>query len=109
MGTLKPTALSLWHHRVRAGRTGRYRLRRTAKSRHSYEAGDDAAVVESVKAAATSTRQWPAKSWPNDDVVDAPESINADAYANWLFKIASRRGAINGLLDAAAYGNNIGA
>jgi len=39
-------------------------------------------------------------------VVGAPESINADAYANWLFKIKpSDANAINGLLDAAAYGN----
>jgi hypothetical protein len=39
----------------------------------------------------------------NEDVVNAPESINADAYANWLFKIKpADAGAINGLLDAAA-------
>ena len=41
----------------------------------------------------------------NDAVVDAPESINTDAYANWLFKIKpSDVAALDGLLDAAAYG-----
>jgi glycine cleavage system H protein len=41
----------------------------------------------------------------NDAVAGAPESINADAYANWLFKIKpSDAGAIDALLDAAAYG-----
>jgi glycine cleavage system H protein len=46
----------------------------------------------------------------NDEVVNAPESINADAYANWLFKIKpSDDAAIDGLLDAEAYGKNTGA
>src|ERR1044071_9295267 len=73
----------------------------------SFTAGDDAAVVESVKA--TSDIYAPVSGEVvavNDAVVGAPESINADAYANWLFKIKpSDANAINGLLDAAAYGN----
>jgi glycine cleavage system H protein len=65
----------------------------------TYTAGDDAAVVESVKAA--SDIYAPV----SGEVVAAPESINADAYANWLFKIKpSDAGAIDALLDAAAYG-----
>jgi len=45
----------------------------------------------------------------NDDVVNAPESINSDAYAAWLFKIKpADASAVGGLLDAAAYGKNIG-
>ena len=41
----------------------------------------------------------------NDAVADAPDSINADAYSAWLFKLKpSDANAINGLLDAAGYG-----
>jgi len=41
----------------------------------------------------------------NDAVVDAPESINTDAYSAWLFKIKpSDAAAVDALLDAAAYG-----
>ena len=40
----------------------------------------------------------------NDAVRDAPEQINADAYANWLWKMRpADAGAIDGLMDAAAY------
>src|SRR5476649_243776 len=41
----------------------------------------------------------------DDAVVDAPESINSDAYSAWLFKIKpSDAAAVDALLDAAAYG-----
>ncbi|SDF70581.1 MULTISPECIES: glycine cleavage system protein GcvH [unclassified Duganella] len=77
----------------------------------SYTAGDDAAVVESVKAASDIYAPVSGEVVAvNDDVVNAPESINADAYANWLFKIKpADAAAINGLLDAAGYSKNIGA
>jgi glycine cleavage system H protein len=43
----------------------------------------------------------------NDAVAGAPESINANAYDAWLFKMKpSDAAAIDGLLDAAAYGKN---
>ncbi|KQZ32445.1 glycine cleavage system protein GcvH [Duganella sp. Root1480D1] len=73
----------------------------------SFTAGDDAAVVESVKAASDIYAPVSGEVVAvNDAVVGAPESINADAYANWLFKIKpSDANAINGLLDATAYGN----
>ena len=76
----------------------------------SYTAGDDAAVVESVKAAsdiyAPVSGQVVAV---NDAVADAPDSINADAYSAWLFKLQpSDPNAINGLLDATAYGKATG-
>ena len=73
----------------------------------SFTAGDDAAVVESVKAASDIYAPVSGEVVAvNDAVTGAPESINADAYANWLFKIKpSDANAINGLLDAAAYGN----
>jgi glycine cleavage system H protein len=72
----------------------------------TFTAGDDAAVVESVKAASDIYAPLSGEiTAVNDAVVDAPESINADAYANWLFKMKpSDAGAINGLLDATAYG-----
>jgi glycine cleavage system H protein len=77
----------------------------------TYEAGNDAAVVESVKAASDIYAPVAGEVVAvNEDVVNAPESINADAYANWLFKIKpADANAINGLLDAAAYGKNTGA
>jgi glycine cleavage system H protein len=72
----------------------------------TYTAGDDAAVVESVKAASDIYAPVSGEVVAvNDAVAGAPESINADAYANWLFKIKpSDAGAIDALLDAAAYG-----
>lgn len=77
----------------------------------SYTAGDDAAVVESVKAASDIYAPVSGEVVAvNDEVVNAPESINADAYANWLFKIKpADAAAIDGLLDAAAYAKNTGA
>jgi glycine cleavage system H protein len=72
----------------------------------SYTAGDDAAVVESVKAASDIYAPVSGEVVAvNTAVSDAPDSINSDAYAAWLFKIKpSDANAINGLLDAAAYG-----
>jgi glycine cleavage system H protein len=72
----------------------------------SYTAGDDAAVVESVKAA--SDIYAPVSGTVvavNTAVSDAPESINTDAYSAWLFKLQPNDpNSINGLLDATAYG-----
>ena len=72
----------------------------------TYGAGDDAAVVESVKAASDIYAPVAGEVIAvNDAVVDAPESINADAYSAWLFKIKpSDAAAVDALLDAAAYG-----
>ncbi|OYO29239.1 glycine cleavage system protein GcvH [Janthinobacterium sp. PC23-8] len=72
----------------------------------TFTAGDDAAVVESVKAASDIYAPVSGEvTAVNDDVVNAPESINADAYANWMFKIKPADAAsLDGLLDAAAYG-----
>ena len=40
----------------------------------------------------------------NQDVADAPESVNADAYSAWLFKLKPANAAdVAGLLDAAGY------
>lgn len=68
-------------------------------------AGQEAAVVESVKAAAdvyapvagTVTEINPA-------LADAPESVNADAYAAWLFRMKPANASdVDGLLDATSY------
>lgn len=69
------------------------------------EAGKECAVVESVKAAsdiyAPVAGEVVAR---NDAAVDAPESVNQDAYAAWLFKLRPVNPAdLGGLLDAAAY------
>ncbi|MGZ8291258.1 MAG: glycine cleavage system protein GcvH [Telluria sp.] len=72
----------------------------------SFTAGDDAAVVESVKAASDIYAPVSGEVVAvNDAVADAPDSINSDAYSAWLFRIKpSDANAVNGLLDAAAYG-----
>ncbi len=69
------------------------------------KAGEECAVVESVKAAsdiyAPIAGEVVAK---NDAAIDAPESVNQDAYAAWLFKLKPANAAdLNGLLDATAY------
>jgi glycine cleavage system H protein len=73
---------------------------------NTYTAGDDAAVVESVKAASDIYAPVSGEVIAvNDAVVDAPESINSDAYGAWLFKIKPSNAAdTDGLLDAAGYG-----
>ena len=69
------------------------------------EAGKECAVVESVKAAsdiyAPIAGEVVAR---NDAALDAPETVNQDAYAAWLFRIKPADAAqLNALLDAAAY------
>jgi glycine cleavage system H protein len=72
-------------------------------------AGEECAVVESVKAA--SDIYAPVSGAViaiNQAAVDAPETINADAYAAWLFKLKPDDAALcaaelAALLDAAGY------
>jgi glycine cleavage system H protein len=73
-------------------------------------AGKDCAVIESVKAAgdiyAPVTGEVVAV---NDAVVDAPESVNADAFSAWLFKIKPANAAdVDALMSAEDYAKNIG-
>ncbi len=67
--------------------------------------GEECAVVESVKAASDVYAPIAGEVLAaNDDVENAPESINQDAYAAWLFRIKPENTADLGtLLDAAAY------
>jgi len=69
-------------------------------------AGQEAAVVESVKAAADVYAPIAGSvTAVNEAVVDAPETLNQNAYAAWLFKLQpANAGDLGGLLDAAAYG-----
>ncbi len=65
----------------------------------------EAAVVESVKAAADVYAPLAGTvTEVNQAAADTPESVNQDAYAAWLFKMKPANAAdINALLDAAAY------
>jgi glycine cleavage system H protein len=72
-------------------------------------AGEECAVVESVKAASDIYSPVSGEVVDiNQAAVDAPETVNADAYAAWLFRIkpadAGKCAAeLDALLDAAAY------
>ena len=67
--------------------------------------GEECAVVESVKAAADVFAPVAGEVVAaNAQLADAPEKINQDAYAAWLFKLKPAASAeLTGLLDAAAY------
>ncbi len=68
-------------------------------------AGKETAVVESVKAAADVYAPITGTiSAVNEAVVDAPESVNQDAYAAWLFRInPSNVADLDKLMTADAY------
>lgn len=67
--------------------------------------GEACAVVESVKTAADVHAPLSGEvAAANAELADRPESINADAYAAWIFKLIPDNPAeLAGLLDAAAY------
>ena len=73
------------------------------------DAGDGCAVVESVKAASDIYSPVSGEVVDaNQAAVDAPDSVNADAYAAWLYRIKPADSAkcateLAALLDAAAY------
>jgi glycine cleavage system H protein len=73
-------------------------------------ASQEAVVVESVKAAADVYAPVNGRiTETNPAVVDAPESVNQDAYAAWLFKMKPDNLAdLDTLLDAAAYTASVG-
>jgi glycine cleavage system H protein len=68
-------------------------------------AGEECAVVESVKAASDVYAPVAGTvTAANEAVESSPEAINQDAYAAWMFKMKPDNPAdLNGLLDAAAY------
>jgi glycine cleavage system H protein len=69
------------------------------------KAGEECAVVESVKAASDIYAPIAGEVVEaNQAAVDAPELINQDAYSHWLFKLKPANVAeLDALLDAAAY------
>jgi len=71
----------------------------------SVAAKEEVAVVESVKAASDIYAPIAGEIVAaNSDAIDAPESVNTDAYATWLFKLKpTNLNDINALLTAAAY------
>ena len=68
-------------------------------------AAESVGVVESVKAASDIYAPVAGEvAAVNDAVTAAPESVNSDAYGNWLFKLKpADAGATDKLLDAAGY------
>jgi glycine cleavage system H protein len=76
----------------------------------SVTAGDDIAVVESVKAAGDIYAPVSGEIVAiNEAVTSTPESINQDAYSAWLYKIKpADPAAVAKLLDAEAYGKTTG-
>ena len=72
-------------------------------------AGQEAAVVESVKAASDVYAPIAGiVTEINTAVADAPESVNQDAYAAWLFKMKPADIAdLDGLLDADGYTSSV--
>ena len=68
-------------------------------------AGEACAVVESVKAASDIYAPVAGEVVAvNAAVTAAPESVNTDAYGNWLFKLKPvDASAVDKLLDAAGY------
>jgi glycine cleavage system H protein len=72
---------------------------------------ESCAVVESVKAASDIYAPLDGVvSAANDALADAPESINADAYAAWIFRIKPDDGSqFDTLLTPEAYKQNVAA
>lgn len=70
------------------------------------KAGEECAVVESVKAASDIYSPVSGEVVEvNQAAADAPEAVNADAYAAWLFRVKpSNPAELDALLDAEAYG-----
>ena len=70
-----------------------------------FDAEQEAAVVESVKAASDVYAPISGTvTAVNTSVSDSPEAVNQDAYAAWLFKMKPANIAdVDALLDATAY------
>ena len=73
-------------------------------------AGEACAVVESVKAASDVYAPLAGDVVAiNEALASAPELVNQDAYAAWLFRMRpSDTNALASLLDAAAYTKTVG-
>lgn len=75
-----------------------------------FDAGEDCAVAESVKAASDIYAPISGEVVAiNEELEDAPEQVNSDAYGDgWLFRVkASDESELANLLDAEGYENSI--
>lgn len=72
-------------------------------------AGEECAVVESVKAASDVYAPVAGEVIAaNSDLEGAPESINSDPYAAWMFKLQPANVAdLDALMDATAYAAHV--
>lgn len=72
-------------------------------------AGEECAVVESVKAAADVYAPIAGEVTEGNTELDgAPEKINEDSYGAWIFRMKPDNAAdLNGLMDAAAYQTHV--
>lgn len=77
----------------------------TPKQGRKLAAGEACAVVESVKAASDIYAPLAGEVLEgNATLADKPESINQDAYSNWILRLKPTNPAdLNKLLDAKAY------
>jgi len=68
-------------------------------------AGEEFGAVESVKAASDLISPVSGTVVAvNEELEDAPEKVNEDAYENWIMKVAlSDKGELDKLMDAKAY------
>lgn len=74
------------------------------ESGRTVDGGEACAVVESVKAASDIYAPVAGEVIAcNNDAIDAPESVNANAYGVWLFKLRTDKADLSGFMDAAAY------
>ena len=75
------------------------------KAGRKVAAGEAVGVVESVKAASDIYSPIAGEIVAgNDALADAPEKVNADAFASWMFRIKPDNAAdLDKLLDASAY------
>ena len=73
-------------------------------------AGEEFGALESVKAASDLISPVSGKVVEvNEELEDAPESINEDAFASWIIKVEmSDEAELDALMDAAAYKAHIG-
>ncbi len=92
------------HHRSPAKRIGDIVFLDLPEAGRSVAAKEEVAVVESVKAASDIYAPIAGEIVAaNSDAIDAPESVNTDAYATWLFKLKpANLDDIDKLLTAAA-------
>lgn len=68
-------------------------------------AGEECAVVESVKAASDVYAPIAGEVVAVNEAIEAePQKLNEDAFAHWMFRIKPANAAdLDGLMDAAAY------